>query len=351
MDSGPTPLQKRMDRLGKALAAVAGVIVLIVFGLGLLRGENPGEMFLTGVALAVAAIPEGLPAVITIALALGAQRMLRRKALIRKLPAVETLGSVTVICSDKTGTLTENRMTVTILDVAERTAGMEQVLRDDHPILQAADTRVEPTTAAQAMILAGGALCNDAIIQADTDATGDFSSLGDPTEAALVVAAARYGLWKSELEQHFPRIAEVPFTSERKLMTTIHQVPLGDDSLVINPHMRRILEREQAPYIAITKGAVDQLLEISDRVWVRGGFEALDENWRRRVQDSNEQLARDGLRVLGVAFRPLRQLPSQGQTEEAEQQLVIAGMFGMMDPPRPEVKAAVQKARMPASAR
>ena len=185
--------------------------MVLVFILGVLQGEDVAEMFLTAVALAVAAVPEGLPAVVTIALALGAQRMLRRKALIRKLPAVETLGSVTVICSDKTGTLTENRMTVQVLDVAGRTIDLDQTLRAGMPVYQASDMADALARPAQALLLAGSALCNDAVLQADVEMEGDFNTVGDPTEGALLVAAARSGLWKDALDSQFPRTAEVPF--------------------------------------------------------------------------------------------------------------------------------------------
>ncbi len=237
--------------------------------------------------MAVAVVPEGLPAVVTIALALGAQRMLRRRALIRKLPAVETLGSVTVICSDKTGTLTENRMTVVVLDVAEQRATMEEVMRRRQPALRVADPPEAPISATQALVLDGGALCNDAAIREDKNAAGDFSTVGDPTEAALVVASARYGLWKGDLDKTFPRLAEVPFTSERKLMTTVHKVPIYTDSLVVNPYIRQMLEADATPYLVVTKGAVDQLLEISDRVWAN--------NRARSVQGCSTGTARPAL--------------------------------------------------------
>jgi P-type Ca2+ transporter type 2C len=344
VSSGPTPLQRRMARLGTSLAVVALFIVALVFGLGVLRGENPLEMALTGVAMAVAVVPEGLPAVVTIALALGAQRMLRRRALIRKLPAVETLGSVTTICSDKTGTLTENRMTVTLLDIAEQRVSLEQILRNERPVLRRGDVKPEPATATQAMLLAGGALCNDALLEPSEDVDGDFETIGDPTEAALVAAAARYGLWKNELEGSFPRVAEAPFTSERKLMSTVHGIPDGDSGLVVNPYMRQNLMAEGAQYLGITKGAIDQLLAISDRVWVKDRFERLDENWKQRLRDANAEMARDGLRVLGVAFRPLAELPGK-EPEDIERELAIVGIIGMIDPPREEVKEAVAKCR------
>ncbi len=227
MGQEQTPLQRRLDQLGKTLAVVALIIVAVVFGLGVLRGEPIRTMFLTGISMAVAAVPEGLPAVVTIALALGAQRMLKRNALIRKLPAVETLGSVTTICSDKTGTLTENRMTVTLLDVAGNRVDLQESLSDFSPTLSAAESTatIIDQNSAVAIMLAGGALCNDAVLE---EKDGSFSSVGDPTEGALVVAAVRAGLWKDKLEKALPRVGELPFDSDRKRMTTVHHLQKPD---------------------------------------------------------------------------------------------------------------------------
>jgi len=340
-----TPLQKRMAHLGRSLAFAAIGIVAVVFLLGLLRGEELGEMFFTAVALAVAAVPEGLPAVVTISLALGAQRMLRRQALIRKLPAVETLGSVTVICSDKTGTLTENRMQVKILDVAERTADIEETLRDGMPILRAADTRHEPTWKALSMLLVSGALCNDAQIQADTKVEGDFTTVGDPTEGALLVAAARHELWKSELEKNLPRVSEVPFSSERKRMTTVHQPLPQESGSTTFQDLCLVTDVVNTPFVAFTKGAVDGLVAISDRVWVQDEHQTLDETWQQRILDANDRMAQEGLRVLGLACRSVESLPEEQDIERLEEGLVFIGMVGMLDPPRPEVKTAVATCR------
>ncbi len=344
-----TPLQKRMARLGTSLAIVALVIVAVVFALGLLRGEEIGPLFLTSVAMAVAVIPEGLPAVVTIALALGAQRMLRRKALIRNLPAVETLGSVTTICSDKTGTLTENRMTVVLLDVAGQSQTLAEVLRHDMPVLQANEAKrrdgADPSQAAHAMLLAAAALANDAVLQADPQSEGDFTTIGDPTEGALVVAAARRGLWKNDLDAIFPRVGEAPFTSERKLMTTVHRLPPNEPASVINPYLRSMLEAEGTPYVALTKGAPDQLLNVCNRVWVNDAFQPLDDGWRQRIRDANAKLAADGLRVLGVAIRPLPEAPQPGKAEAVERDLAMVGLIGMIDPPRAEVRDAVATCR------
>ena len=224
VESEPTPLQRRMAQLGKGLAVAALALVSLVFALGLLQGTDVTTMFMVAISLAVAAVPEGLPAVVTIALALGAQRMLKRRALIRRLPAVETLGSVTVICSDKTGTLTENRMTVTILDVAERTVNLVEQLRKSGPLLSPDDAPLAAPDATLSLLLTSVALCNDATLEPDQERADGYQAIGDPTEGALVVAAARMGLWKAQLETALPRVAEAPFTSERKRMTTVHRV-------------------------------------------------------------------------------------------------------------------------------
>jgi len=337
-----TPLQRRLEQLARGLALAALVLVAIVFGLGVLRGEDLVEMFTVAVAMAVAAVPEGLPAVVTIALALGAQRMLKRSALIRKLPAVETLGSVTVICSDKTGTLTQNRMTVTFVDVAENSLNLQTRLRSFSPTVSPEDP-VEPLLQESPPIvltLAGSALCNDAVLEPVPGERGTFSTVGDPTEGALVIASARAGLWKADLEKAFPRVGELPFDSERKRMTTVHK-PNGD--LVpdlLNPYQdSRPDFFEPDHYLVITKGAVDSLLEVSSRVWAAGQTELLDQRWRERIMKGNNELAEKGMRVLGLSF-------CQCDTPEpVEKDLIFIGMVGMIDPARPEVQGAVKEAK------
>jgi Ca2+-transporting ATPase len=340
VESEQTPLQRRMAQLGKTLALAAIGIVAIVFVLGMLRGEDLGEMFLTAVAMAVAAIPEGLPAVVTISLALGAQRMLRRNALIRKLPAVETLGSVTVICSDKTGTLTENRMTVTVLDVLGETEKLETLMEGGFPIIDVEVSKdVAPPVRSLGLMVKAAALCNDAILEPDEDRDGDMRVIGDPTEGALVAAAAKLGLWKQELDKRWPRVAEAPFTSERKRMTTVHRVNIPVDDPTDVPW-------REAPYVAFCKGSVDGLLEISNRVWSGDEEVELQADLCQRIQKANDELALDGQRVLGVAFRPLSSLPENGEIEaNLEKEMTFVGLVAMLDPPRPEVKQAVREAR------
>jgi Ca2+-transporting ATPase len=350
----PTPLQRRLEQLGRGLALAALALVAVVFALGMLRGEDARLMFLTAISMAVAAVPEGLPAVVTIALALGAQRMLKRRALIRKLPAVETLGSVTVICSDKTGTLTENRMTVTVLDVAGHTLNLTEMLHRGRPVWTppgapppAAEASVEAMTAPDTppaqlnqslrLLLAGSALCNDATLEPEDEESGRLRVVGDPTEGALVVAAAQSGLLKAELERALPRVAEAPFTSERKRMTTVHRIT--------KPHDQALAWLPAAGHgsvLAFTKGAVDSLLEVSNQVRVDGQTKPLTDGWRERIQATNDRLAQDGMRVLGMAFRPLEAPPTDGREESLERDLIFVGLIGMIDPPRPEVKEAVQ---------
>ena len=342
VESESTPLQRRMAQLGKGLALAALALVSLVFGLGLLQGTDVVSMFMVAISLAVAAVPEGLPAVVTIALALGAQRMLKRRALIRRLPAVETLGSVTVICSDKTGTLTENRMTVTILDVAERTVDLVEQLRKSGPLLSPDDAPLAAPDATLSLLLTSAALCNDATLEPDQEREGGYQAIGDPTEGALVVAAARMGLWKAQLETGLPRVAEAPFTSERKRMTTVHRVEkdwrserdeVGTSFADLPIHA--------CDHVVFVKGAVDSLLEVSDRIWTNGQIEPLDDAWRQRIEAANDRLAQDGMRVLGAAYRPLDKLSAPGEEEKLEQNLIFVGMTGMIDPPRQEVRQAI----------
>ncbi len=340
----PTPLQKRLDRLGKSLALIGAAISGVIFLLGWWRGDDLRHMLLTSVSVAVAIVPEGLPAVVTITLALGAQRMLRRRALIRKLPAVETLGSVTVICSDKTGTLTENRMTVTILDVAGHQVDMKESMIRRMPALEAGQERPASLSAAPPsvwLLLTGMALCNDAELRPAAK-EGNYTTLGDPTEGALLVAAAQMGLFRQALQAALPRVAEVPFDSERKRMTTVHALT-GEGTAQI-PALAPILSPDWR-LLAFTKGAVDGLLQVSTQVWVDDHSEAMSDHWLGRIRAANDRLAQQGMRVLGLAFRPFSAPPEGQPTEALESDLIFVGLIGMIDPPRPEVRSAVAIAR------
>lgn len=317
-----TPLQQRLEKLGLQLAIGGVAVAVLVMIIGLLNGERLEAMFLTAVSVAVAVVPEGLPAVVTVTLALGAQRMFRRRALIRKLPAVETLGSVTTICSDKTGTLTENRMTVTIIDVA----GHNLSLQDG-----AQGGSIESQPVEIGLTLTAGALCNDASMQPDPQ-TGRYQAIGDPTEGALLVAASQVNLQKSELEKIMPRVGELPFDSVRKRMTTVHRLPASPESL---PGALQTLAKAPGAFVAFTKGAVDGLLPLCSHILLKGAAVAIDENWKQRIDAAHEQMAQNGMRVLGMALR------WQDDARPREDGLIFIGLSCMIDPPRPEVKRAV----------
>jgi Ca2+-transporting ATPase len=301
-----TPLQKRLDRLGKVLAGLAVAIAAVVFGLGIWRGEPLREMLMTAVSLAVAAIPEGLPAVVTITLAIGAQRMLKRRALIRKLPAVETLGSITVICTDKTGTLTENRMTVT--SMVSRAMLEGNAVTEDTTLLRMASV-----------------LCNDATLRAEG---GRETVVGDPTEGALLLEAAASGLYRPELEQSFPRVAEVPFDSSVKRMLTIHSVEAAGAE---HPVMQT-LAVHAGDRLVFAKGASDAILPVC----------TVDTSLRTAVSQQVDLLAAQGQRVLAVAFR-LVKAHQQLDIAESQRDLTFAGLVAMMDPLRVEAREAVAR--------
>ncbi len=341
-----TPLQQRLNRLGRLLAQGALALVAIIFIIGWIRGESSvEELLLTAVSLAVAAVPEALTAVVTIALSLGAQRMLKRKSLIRKLPAVETLGSVTVICSDKTGTLTMNQMAVMAVDVANHTIELDQCTDETGFTLQPHGEIPPPgVQPALDLLMIGGALCNDAILSTDRERKR-FHATGDPTEGALVIAAACSGFFKNNLDASFPRVAELPFDSVRKRMTTLHSAPKNADELPLS--LRPLwLEAEKTgapPYVAFTKGAIDGLLTISSRVWVEGKMFSMDETWKSRIMAAHDKLAGKGMRVLGVGLRMWTLPPEETAEKALERNLILLGLFGMIDPPRPEVREAVMK--------
>ncbi len=338
VEEDQTPLQRRLAALGKTLAWVALGIIVVVVVTGRFRGTDWETLFLTGISLAVAAIPESLPAVVTITLALGSQRLLKRNALIRKLPAVETLGSVTVICSDKTGTLTENRMTVTILDVAGNSQDLSTTLEQRENIIRARllSSDTTPEYAALSVLVRVGALCNDAILE--TDENGQLTAIGDPTEGALVLAADQLGFDLRELQAEWPRVAEVPFTSERKRMTTIHKMSAAVQASDV--------PWRGAPYVVMTKGAVDGLLETTSQVLVENEFVPLDDELRERIETANIDYAGKGQRVLGATFRIWDSPELPEDISELESEGIFVGLVSMMDPPRPEVKAAVATAKM-----
>ncbi len=334
VESEPTPLQRKLAHLGRWLAVLALLLVIVVFVLGLVQGYHWQVMLLTALSLAVAIVPEGLPAIVTIALALSAQRMLKRRALVRQLLAVETLGSVTVICTDKTGTLTENRMTVQMIDLAGHRLTIESGFRGEL-LLDAPDLRHTHQSLAPglALMLAGMALCSDANVRVSDKR---LHALGEPTEVALAVAAAQFGFWKERLERAMPRAHEIPFDSERKRMTTVH--PLTDACPFLCDWY------EKARWIAFTKGAVEVLLPRCSHVWMPEGVKLLSDNERQQIIRAHNELAQQGMRVLGLAFRLMNDEEYAHAAAEGvlEEELTFVGLIGMMDPPRPEVPEAVR---------
>ena len=315
VETGRTPLQENLDKLGRMLALAALVIVSVIVVLGLLRGQPLIEMLVFGIALAVAVVPEALPAVVTISLAIGVQRLVRRGALMRRLPAVETLGSTSVICTDKTGTLTRDEMTARRIFADGQLFDVDGAGYQPQGAFSCAGQPITPP-AVLLRLLQGGALASDAYIVFDADERRWFVK-GDPTEGALVVVAAKAALVKRELDLMFPRVSEIPFSSESKRMTTLHDVG--------------------GSVTAYAKGAPEVILESCQWQLTAQGNVALDEAGRQRVLDMVLQMAGEGLRVLGVAEK------CEASLENAEYGMSFLGLVGMIDPPRPEVAAAIRR--------
>ncbi len=306
-----TPLQKKLDSLGKLLGIVCLIICGIIFVLGLLHGMEIFDIFMTSVSLAVAAIPEGLTVVVTVVLAMGMQKMVKCNAIIKRLSAVETLGSTTVICSDKTGTLTQNKMTIQKLYDA---SGHYNVSGTGYsPNGEITDESGNAPTTYPERLIEGALLCNDSTYNPEAE-----TIIGDPTEGAMVVLAYKHGMKKTEWEAKYPRIQEIPFDSDRKLMSTFHQ--MGDSICMY------------------TKGAPDELLRRCTRMEIDGKVVALSQEKREEVLSVNQEMAQSALRVIGVAYREVAQAnpdPSE------ENDLIFVGLVGMIDPPREEAKAAI----------
>jgi len=352
-----TPLQKKLNQLGKTLGIACLGICALVFAIGFGRIimetgsltfnrimiDKILELFMIAVALAIAAVPEGLPAIVTVCLALGMQEMVRRHALIRRLPAVETLGSATVICSDKTGTLTQNQMTVTRLWADGR--DYQLTGRGYDPVgecqLEGGDCAVSALehSVLQATLRAGS-LCNDADLEREEkDGLRSCRMVGDPTEGALVVAAAKVGFWRNELEKIHPRVAEIPFDADRKRMTTIHDLNKaskeGGDAI----------SSAGSAYVAIIKGAPDLVLNCCTRIETIDGSVPLTEEKKKEILDANARMASQALRVLAMAYRPLDAVPEEPSVAEIEKGCIFLGLQGMIDPARTEVAPAVARAR------
>lgn len=294
-EDGQTPLQKKLAKLGKYLGFMALGACAVIFVVGLLAKTPPLEIFMTSVSLAVSAIPEGLPAIVTIVLAIGVQRMVKKNAIIRRLPAVETLGSASIICSDKTGTLTMNRMTL-VKAYCDGQSDLEQIS--------------EQNSIEVKELLKYATLCSDGSVVFDN---GKETHIGDPTETAIVLAAHKNGLKKDALNKDFPRLAGIPFDSDRKLMSTVNLI--------------------DGKKIVIVKGAVDML----EKRCIKGDFE--------KAKIMNEQMSSSALRVLGVAYKEIDDVPNEPVSENLENDLTFMGLVGMIDPPRPEAKEAVKVCR------
>ena len=299
-----TPLQQKLNKLGKTLGIVAIVICVIIFIIGLLYGKEPIEMFMTAVSLAVAAIPEGLAAVSTIVLAIGVQRMVKKHAIVKKLPAVETLGSTTVICSDKTGTLTQNKMTVKKVFYNNKLVDL-----DDIDIDNLGDELEKLTYISM--------FCNDTKVL-------DGKLTGDPTETALIDMGFKLDFQPPILEK-YERVKELPFDSDRKLMTTVHLFP--------------------NKYMVYTKGGVDELLSRCNSYVINGNVNTDIDEYKKEIAKQNEEMAKNALRVLAMAYKELDHEPTDEEMKTIESDLTYVGMVGMIDPPREEVKDAVEKCK------
>lgn len=300
-----TPLQEKLNKLGKTLGIGALIICAVIFVIGLLYGKNPLDMFMTAVSLAVAAIPEGLAAVSTIVLAIGVQRMVKKHAIVKKLPAVETLGSATVICSDKTGTLTQNKMTV-------------QKIFYNNKLVDIPEVNLEEEDAVLEKLVYVSMLCNDTKIGTDKQLTGD------PTETALINMGFKLDFQPAIYEQ-MPRIKEIPFDSDRKLMTTVNKI--GEK------------------FVVCTKGGVDELLNRCTKYILNGEIKTDLDDYKNQIKENNEKMAKDALRVLAMGYKELDHEPTDEEMKDIENNLIYIGMVGMIDPPREEVKLAVQKCK------
>jgi len=305
-----TPMSRRLEQLGKILGMAALIICAVIFLVGVLYGNSILRMFMTAVSLAVAAIPEGLPAVSTVVLAIGVQRMVKRNAIIRNLPSVETLGSASVICSDKTGTLTQNKMEVAEAyvnhkkDVVNR-AAPASVLNDE-----------------EKRLLSISVLCADAQQVVNEDGKAEFA--GDPTETALLDFGVLYGLNKDNIEKTHPRVAEIPFDSERKRMTTVNR--MSGKSTRVN-----------------VKGGLEEILSVCNRIIINGKIRSITSDDIEKIRNANETMAHSALRVLAMAYKELTEAPQHATIEELENDLIFIGMLGMIDPARPEVIDAIAK--------
>lgn len=330
-----THLQKKLEQLGKYLGFAVLGICAVIFFIGLTRGEPALNMFMTAISLAVAAVPEGLPAVVTIVLALGMQRMIQHHVIIRRLLAVETLGTTTVICSDKTGTLTQNQMTAVKLYLPGtwiNVSGTGYNPEGSFTYEDAPEEVIDPSSIPDLKtLLVAGALCNDAELVIPDNGTpngssSDYRIIGDPTEGALVVALEKSGISRKEMEEVLPRVYEFPFDSERKRMSTVHQI-------------------QEDNYVSYTKGGPDVILARCTHVLENNKVVLLTDEKRNDILSANETMARNALRVLAIAYKELDHIPKSNEMDSVESDLTFIGLVGMIDPPRIEVIDAINKCK------
>lgn len=314
-----TPIQRKLGEVGKTLGIACLCICAFIFVIGILKKIEPIEMFMTSVGLAVAAIPEGLPAIVTIMLSIGVTRMARKNSIVRKLPAVETLGSSSVICSDKTGTLTQNKMKVTkIMDIKGESLDFQKDL-----------------------ILELGTMCTD--VEED---------VGEATELAIINAAREQGKYKERLYQRFSRINDIPFDSDRKMMSTIHKINNTDNNNLVNEggsinqyKIEELIKDKDDKFLCITKGAPEVILKNCSKYYLNGQISILNDEARKKIEKINSTMAENALRVIAVSYSSMPRLPTNINSEELEKELIFIGLIGMIDPPREGVKDAVQSCK------
>ncbi len=320
-----TPLQKKLNQLGKILGITVIIVCIAVFGIGIIQGRDLLEMFMISISLAVAAIPEGLPAIVTIVLAIGMNKMVERNAIVKKLLAVETLGATSVICTDKTGTLTQNEMAVVKLYTNRKVIDVEG--RGYEPegrfLLDGNEIEVEDVKGLN-LLLTISSLVNDAKLE---EKDNQFKIIGDPTEGALLTLAEKGGIVAKTISGKYPRIEEIPFDSERKMMTTFHEMATKDE------------------IVSFTKGAPDLVIDRCAKVLLDGDVVKLTDEIRKDLLRQNSEFSRDALRVLAIAFKEYQKVPQEPTPDEHENDMIFVGLTGMIDPPRPEAREAIAKCK------
>lgn len=320
-----TPLQKKLDQLGKYLGIACIVVCGLVFGIGIFQGRDLLQMFMVSISLAVAAIPEGLPAIVTIVLALGMNRMVRRNAIVKKLLAVETLGCTTVICSDKTGTLTQNEMTVVKAYTDGKTFDVTGTGYEPKGEFKVGDLSISSGDSVNLNTLISiAALCNDAMLEETPEG---YRVVGDPTEGALITLAGKGGLYRDEINNKYSRIEEIPFDSDRKMMTTFHKNFLPNK------------------LVSFTKGAPDIVISRCENIYLNGEIVPFTAELKKGLLDINSKFSREALRVLAFAFKEYNNLPNEITSDIVENDMVLVGLVGMIDPPREEVKKAIKQCK------